>query len=236
MNFSKLMLALFFTVGATNMLYCQKPATFYSQFGQDAYVYNKFFVGKIGGVFIDIGANDGITLSNSYFFETQLGWTGICVEPLPAVFEKLRRNRSSICIEGCVYDKADTVSFLSISGGPDMLSGIVDNYHPAHLQRIEREVAETGGAYEKIQVRCYAFNDLLASNNIYHVDYLTIDTEGGELEILKSIDFSRFDISVIDVENNYNDPEFERYMATQGYRKLTDAPHVCDEFYTKLSE
>ena len=62
---------------------------FYSQVGQDRFLLENFFRGRRGGVFLDIGAYDGETLSNTLFFEKTMGWTGLCVEPLPSAASRL---------------------------------------------------------------------------------------------------------------------------------------------------
>ena len=69
----------------------------YSQYGQDVYLINSIFPDRINGYFVDVGAYDGITLSNTFILEKHLGWSGICIEPNPEAFEKLRANRSCIC-------------------------------------------------------------------------------------------------------------------------------------------
>ena len=66
--------------------------TFYSQFGQDAFVFKEFFENKQNGIFIDIGAHDGESFSNSKFFEKTLNWKGICIEPIPEVFQELKKK------------------------------------------------------------------------------------------------------------------------------------------------
>jgi len=210
---------------------------FYSQCKQDAYVYDTFFKEKQNGVFVDIGANDGIKYSNTYFFEQQMGWTGICVEPIPEIFTRLRSNRNCICIHGCVSDKEGIQSFLRVRTavrGQEMLSGLIDKYDPRHVQRIQREVKRSRGSTEVLSVPCYTFNQLLRDHNIHHVDYLSIDTEGGELDILKSIDFTRTAIDVIDVENAYKSPEFQQFLESQGYKKM--ATLAQDEIYRKVRE
>lgn len=191
---------------------------YHSQCGQDQYVYEHFFKDKKNGIFIDIGANDGITFSNSYFFEKECGWSGICVEPIPATFESLNSIRDCLCIQGCIGPKRETAKFLCISGPLEMLSGIVKRYDPKHTLRIEKELKVAGGSYEVIDVECYTVNQLLAFNGIDHVDFLSLDTEGGELQILKSIDFKKFQIDVIAVENNYSNPKFTSFMKRKGYR------------------
>ena len=64
---------------------------FYSQFNQDNYVFNKFFKNNQNGFFLDIGEHDGVTGNNTKFFE-DLGWSGVCIEPIPSVFEELKKT------------------------------------------------------------------------------------------------------------------------------------------------
>jgi FkbM family methyltransferase len=176
---------------------------------------------------LDIGASDGITISNSYFFEKQLGWTGICVEPIPQRAAELRKNRNCICIEGCISDKNETSQFLRISSPSiftEMLSGLAQKYDPRHLQRIQQEL-RVGGRYSIVAVKCYRLNDILAQYNIKHIDYLSLDTEGGELDILRSIDFNTYKIDVITVEDNYNDPEFISFLTSQGFNFVQRLEH-----------
>jgi len=177
---------------------------------------------KKNGVFVDIGANDGIFLSNTYFFEKKRGWRGICIEPIPETFATLRQNRNCICVQGCIGpENQKGIPFLRISGPLEGLSGIIERYDPKHVQRIEKQLKEYGGSSEIIEVDCYNLNDLLTHHHMTHIDFLSIDTEGGELEILKSIDFEKFQIDVITVENNYKDPEFQPFMLSKGYRFVT---------------
>lgn len=203
---------------------------FYSQYKQDKFVYETFFRDTRNGTFVDIGANDGETLSNTLFFEEQLGWNGICIEPLPHIFEKLKNRRRCLCIQGCIADHDGTEEFLMIKGYAEMLSGIIRHYDPHHRARIE---AESHGNYQKVKVNTYNLNTLLNHYGFKHIDYLSIDTEGGELGILQSIDFTTYSISVIDVENNYNDSRIKEFLASKGYRFITRID--CDEIYAHTS-
>ncbi len=227
-QFISLIKRLFFIAFLFNTAFCEE--IFYSQSGQDRFLHEHVFKGKRNGVFVDIGAYDGITLSNSYFFEQTLGWTGICVEPIPATFEKLKSIRKALCIQGCISDKYETASFMHVQGSPEMLSGILENLDPRHVERILNEIKQDGGSFEIIPVRCYNINKLLLDNNITHVDYLSLDIEGGELEVLKSIDYSKIDIDVIDVENNYG-ADFQSFLQSKGYEKIAEIPP--DEIYQK---
>lgn len=208
------------------------PLSFKSQFKQDEFVYQAFFKDKRDGVFVDIGAHDGIGYSNTYFFEKTLGWKGLCIEPIPEVFAQLRNNRKAICVQGCINNRKGDVSFMRARGAIEMLSGIVDKYDPRHLQRLKREAANAGITPEIITVPSLLLNELLEEHHFFHVDYLSIDTEGGELDILKSIDYDRFDISVIDVENNYQSSEIRDFLASKNYRFVTKLD--VDEIYSKI--
>lgn len=79
---------------------------YYSQSEEDRILNEGIFHDKKGGVFVDIGAYDGVSFSNTYYFESSLDWTGLCVEPLKGPFSKLVESRpGSICVQGCVYDR-----------------------------------------------------------------------------------------------------------------------------------
>ncbi|KKP36088.1 MAG: hypothetical protein UR26_C0001G0132 [candidate division TM6 bacterium GW2011_GWF2_32_72] len=203
-----------------------------SQYGQDRFVYETFFKNKSDGVFVDIGATDGETISNTFFFEKSLGWKGICAEPRGSVFNKLSDKRNCVCFNGCITDFNGETEFLEIDGYSQDLSGIVKSYDSRHLQRIETELENYGGASKKIKTKCRRLNDLLKENNFARVDYLSLDIEGGELDVLKGINFDDVFIDVIDVENNYKDSRIKDYLMGQGYELVSRI--ACDEIYRKI--
>lgn len=193
---------------------------YHSQWGQDQIVNDRFFHNKKDGIFIDIGAHNGIMFSNSLFYEKELNWNGICIEPIPIRFEELKMNRNCICIQGCISDRTGKNQFLYVDckkTSVEMLSGLVDKYDPKHVDRINKAITAFNGKTEMIDVDCFLFNDLLEKNNISHVDFLSIDTEGGEFDIISTIDFSRYAVDVIVLEDNYHDPRFVPYLAEKGF-------------------
>jgi len=180
----------------------------YSQSGQDAFVIS-YFNNKKNGVFIDIGAADGIKLSNTYYLEKELNWTGICFEPNPITFKNLDENRNCIKIMAGVSDKKSIEKFTIAN----FLSGITKYYDPRHVKRIE----ETKQKKDEIEVQCLLLCDVLREYNIFNIDYLDIDTEGNEFEIIKTIDFDKFDIKLITIENNYNNKDQTNFVISKGY-------------------
>jgi FkbM family methyltransferase len=189
---------------------------FYSQYGQDEFI-DKFLNQKTNGVFVDIGAFDGISLSNTYFFEKERNWNGICVEPQKEYYEKLIKNRNSICYNRCVYSDTRMVQFWNVCGPSAMLSGIENNLDERHKERINRELIQYGGKLVIEEMQTISFNDMLCENNIKKVDYCSIDTEGSELILLKSIDFNEFDISCFSIEGNYGFSDIDELMISKGY-------------------
>lgn len=200
---------------------------YYSQFEQDKIV-NEYFNNKTEGFFVDIGAADGIRFSNSKFFE-EIGWKGICIEPNPKAFEDLIKVRTNKCVKKAVSDKVGTAQFFQITEGPEQLSGLVDEFTEAAIYRINNDLQQSKSDYEYIEVECDLFENIVDQNRI---DFLSLDTEGNELKILQSIDFNRFDIEVITVENNDYDYKFMNFLTPKGYRFIKRLG--CDELYIKI--
>lgn len=193
---------------------------YYSQCGQDKYLNENIFKGKKRGTFLDIGANDGITFSNTYFFEKELEWKGICFEPLKLAFDKLTKVRNSININACASDEDKLDYFLSVTGYGEMLSGLKSKYDARHLQRINDTIKEFGGEVNEIEVQCLDINKTLLQYNFANIDFVSIDTEGNELEILKAIDFQKIHIKAITVENNYKSLDFNLFLTSKGFIKI----------------
>lgn len=208
--------------------------SYYSQWEQDKWLNEHIFHGKRNGVFIDVGAHDGISCSNSYFFEKNLNWTGICIEPIPEIFQRLQKNRACICVEGCAYNKEGKVNFTRMHGYCEMLSGIDEEYNSQHKNRIESELTTMGGTKENLSVHSYTLDKLCKTHNITEVDYLSIDVEGSEMSVLQGIDWSSLNIDIIDIEVNYKEDEelITDFLNKQGYtliKKLTG-----DNIYRKI--
>lgn len=200
-----------------------------SQYKQDFFV-DKLFKKKKKGFFLDIGAHDGMSYSNSFFFEKKRNWKGICIEPNPTVFERLQQNRKSINYNVCITDVEGIVKYRKIEGYAEMLSGIVEFMDDAHLQRINDECKSYGGSYVDIDVKCMNINSILEENNISKIDFLSIDTEGAEYKIIKSIDFDKYIIECLVVENNNLSNEIRDLLSNRGYKFIH---YKSDDFFLK---
>jgi len=189
----------------------------------------QYFNGKVNGVYVDIGANDGITWSNSLCFELNYNWTGLCIEPHPVAYEKLNKNRKSINLNIAISDSNDDLDFMSIEGYAEMLSGLVSKYDPQHVQRIQRETQQHGDKVTTLKIKCKKLTDVLQEHNIQHVDYLSIDTEGSEISVIEGIDFTKNSFDLISLECNYDPAPLHDLMSK---KRFTFLQKVCgDNFY-----
>lgn len=197
-------------------------ATFYSQVGQDQYVYEHFFKDRSEkGTFVDIGAYDGIEGSNSCFFEREQGWSGVCIEPQPEAFAKLRKARTCVCVQGALAKTEGKRQFLAIPQYADQLSGFVDTYHPQHLDKIKNCESYFPDKSHIIEVECFTFDAIMKQNGITHINFLSLDTEGSEYEILTSIDWDAYTIDVLAIEDNYHEARITQFLEQKGYKVVT---------------
>jgi FkbM family methyltransferase len=185
----------------------------YSQLGQDLEVV-KFYNNKNGGFFIEIGASDGINLSNTYLLETQYNWKGICCEPIPGNFDKLVKNRpNSICYKEAVYNKSGLTLTFDIANNYDLLSGISEH--------IDKHKSSVDANKTSIQVQTISLLDVLNNANApSFIEYMSLDTEGSEFEILKYFDFDKYTFGLIDIEHNHIEPrrtEIKNLLLSKGY-------------------
>jgi len=177
-----------------------------SQNGQDlfALLANDF---KKNGVFLEFGAYDGVIFSNTHLLEKFFGWNGILIDPIPEHFKRMELNRKCKLIHGAITaEQQDSV--------------LIEELAASDLSRFVKERK----IFKKIhKVKAFTLsqviNQHLASNEI---DFLSIDTEGNELEILKSIDLNRYKIKAVCVEHNFRkgSEEMIKYMVYNGYEHL----------------
>jgi len=186
-------------------------APYFSQFSQDRYLHHLFFKNKRGGTFVELGAYDGVIGSNTLFFEKKLKWSGVCIEPLPEQFKRLKKTRSCICSNLAIADFNGFTTFIATG----LLSGIRDKMDPRHVARISPPERNK----KNIRVRCCTFKHLMAKYNVKQIDYLSLDVEGAEMDVLCKIDFSIVNIDVMSVESNYRDQSEAicSYLGQKGY-------------------
>lgn len=165
------------------------------------------------GLYVDIAANEPVRISNSYFFDACLGWHGVCVEANPRYFDILRRHRRCALVQRCVGDEISNVTFIDEGG----LSGIEATNKNSLLWRKNGVLDQR----RRIEVNCVRTRDALGPLGVSRIDFLSLDVEGHELEVLQGLDWETTRISVLVVENV--NQELYAFMREKGYRVLPSA-------------
>jgi FkbM family methyltransferase len=195
---------------------------YHSQCGQDRYLDQEVFHGYRRGVFVEVGAWDGVDLSNTVFFERERGWSGLAIEPLPDRYQQLVANRTCKPLNVAISETEGEAEFLALSGPTSMLSGLVSSYDPRHVNRINKEAAELGAEKTVLRVPTRRLDSIFREHGLTRIHYLSIDVEGAEFECLRSIDFDAVYIDVIGFESNYRDtlPPILEFLKARGYMRL----------------
>lgn len=200
-----------------------------SQLSQDLWVLSVLGAPK-SGFFVEFGATNGIDLSNTYLLEKSFGWQGILAEPAKCWWNELARQRWAVIDHRCVWSQSG-VDLMFNETKIEELSTI-NEFSSADRHSIRRQ---RGKVYS---VETVSLLDLLDGHSAPAViDYLSIDTEGSEYEILSHFDFSRYTFRLITVEHNYSENRLAIFdlLTTHGYRRVLESISDFDDWYVHRS-
>lgn len=174
-----------------------------------------------GGIFVEAGANDGINQSNTFYFETYRRWRGLLVEPIPELAERCRHNRPEAIVECYAlvpFDRAGERIPMVFTNLTSLVRGAMKTADEEARHIAAGSAIQSITPYE-LQVVGQPLSTLLDRHGFTHIDLLSLDVEGYELQALKGIDFTRHRPRFILVEARYR-AEIDDYLA----------PHytVCD--------
>jgi FkbM family methyltransferase len=196
-----------------------------SQLRQDLFVlYLENF--KRAGFFVEFGATNGIDLSNTYLLETEFGWDGILAEPAVCWQPDLELNRTAAIEKRCVWSSSGGHIEFNETAIPELST--VDTFSYSDLHSVGRKKGK------RYMVETISINDLLNEYNApRHIDYLSIDTEGSEFEILSSVDFERYSFGVITCEHNFTPmrEKIHNLLKAHGYSRIFTEISDCDDWY-----
>jgi hypothetical protein len=204
--------------------------------GQDLFVID-ILGGLRRGYFLDSGASNGRTGSNTWLLESAYGWTGVCVEPNNDSFRQLQANRACICLNCCLYNQDGPVEFLEAAG---VYGGILDEYDPGHLRFTRKMLA---GRWmdnvppPTVSKRAHTIRSVLRGAGAPRtIDYWSLDTEGSELALLRSFPFDEYRLRVLTVEHNNGAvrAEIQSFLEARGYLRVRNLG--IDDGYASAGE
>jgi FkbM family methyltransferase len=178
------------------------------------------------GYFVEFGATNGITNSNSALLEREYGWGGLLAEPNPVWHPDLRRNRRAAIDERCVAARTgETVEFLAVEEAElGTMAAYAAQDHFADIRNLA----------PRIPVETVSLDDLLAAHQAPStIDYMSIDTEGSEYEILSVFDFNRWHVRLFSIEHNYTkrETDIDALLSRRGYRRVFREFSQWDAWY-----
>lgn len=185
----------------------------FSQFHQDYYLYTRHFINlKRQGTYIDIASNDPISISNTYFFDRCLQWKGVCVEGNHVYFEPTYRYRSCQLVPTCVGSRDGQFVTFGLHGGAGGVLG--DTYKSTkRLQKLNQTI-------DTITERCTTMELVLKREGITEIDFLSLDVEGHELEVLKGFGLDSVIVKVMTIEVTGSDlSQIEAFLENMGYKR-----------------
>ena len=201
-----------------------------AQLSQDLFVLSQVGL-KTEGFFIEFGATNGMTLSNTYLLESRFQWNGILAEPAKYWHGALRNNRKCKIETDCVWRKSNEVLTFNEASSMKELSTI-ESHSAGDFH------AESRKKGRRYTVKTISLSDLLdkyAAPRI--VDYLSIDTEGSEYEILNGFNFEKYQFRVITCEHNFA-PQRDSIFALlsrHGYQRKFERCSEFDDWYVQPS-
>lgn len=190
---------------------------FFSQTGEDVLI-NSVLQNKPNGFYIDIGAYDPYKYSNTYGLFAR-GWHGINIDPNPKSIEKFNQARpDDINLNIGISDKPEELTYYNFKEAAfnTFSKRLVDSYKTSPLST----------AQIKVRRLDEVLNEYVAP--LQKIDLMTIDTEGYDLNVLKSNNWNKYRPTVVAVEFDVNDNRIDKYMAAQKYKP------VCNTILTKI--
>jgi FkbM family methyltransferase len=183
---------------------------------------------KKNGFFVEFGATNGFSDSNTYLLEKEFKWSGILAEPNKIFYRKIKLNRSCYIENSCIYNSTGNFVNFVETRNPNLST--IDLFKNYDFHKKDRKKLKT------YKVRTISLIDLLKKYNAPKIiDYLSIDTEGSEFEILKNFDFNLYTFKVITVEHNFNSYRKKIYdlLTNQGYKRKYIGLSNWDDWYVK---
>ena len=195
---------------------------YYSQINQDKN-YLTYTNNKKNGYFVDIGASDGKCFSNTLTLEESYHWDGLLLEPNIVPYEVCKKTRRNKTLQLAVYNKNGEIEFYSPAN--NLMGGVKSDLNPVIIDIYQKE----GYGWKGFNVPCKTLYTILEENNAPHlIDYMSLDTEGSEFEILECFfkeNNNKYTISYLDIEHNFiqeNKKKINDVLIKNGYKFLKD--------------
>lgn len=199
-----------------------------SQLRQDLFVLNQLNFKK-KGFFVEFGAADGIHYSNTLLLEKKFGWKGILAEPGRIYYKKLQSNRKCHIEKKIIWK--DSKSELLFNETADPYASTINDFSFLDINKLSRVKSNS-----KYKIKTISLLDLLKKYNAPKIiDYISIDTEGSEFDILNSFNFKKYRFRIITCEVFSNKKKIQNLLSKNGYTQIFSDLSGFDNWYINKS-
>ena len=175
-------------------------SNYFSQCLEDKFLNENYFKNKKKGIYLELGALDGILYSNTKYFEDQHNWRGILIEPHPLKFQLLKTNRpNNVLFNNLISNSSEQLEFLYFTDHLTQVSGVVNSLSDHHYNAYFNNDKFSNIPQQKMLIIPKTLSEIINSSGIKHIDLLSLDVEGHEYEVLLSYNFD-IQIDVILIE------------------------------------
>lgn len=198
--------------------------------GQDKWVINEVFNGKRGGFFVELGAADGFSDSNTFALEKHFGWSGLLIEPNPVNHVKIkeRHRRTATAVPYAVDPEGGKLEFMVDGQLSSLLVDEADNMTPRRAAKVAR-YREQGKVVTVEALPLEGIFDKFGAPA--DIDYFSLDVEGSETRILRNFPFDRYRFLSLTIERPT--PELNEILFRNGYHFVRNS--LYDTFYVHES-
>ena len=209
---------------------------YYSQCQEDVFLNDRHFHNKRGGTYIELGALDGVVYSNTKFFEDNFGWTGILIEPHPHMFETLKQSRpNNFLFQDLVSCHQEELKFRYFEHCYAPVSGVENTLTEHHFRDYFENPCNQPLPQSSIMMKPKTLTEIVKSTGLQHIDFLSLDVEGHEYEVLQSWDFSvPIDVILIELlgQDSEKDELCRQLLIKNGYK--FDCKFAHNEVFTNF--
>lgn len=190
---------------------------------EESFLHSNYFKGVCGGRYAELGAHDGINQDNTLAFHKILNWTGLLIEPSPARFEKLRKNRKrDTLVNKAICQTSRTVHFIDRSYVGGILEFMNDEFINYWHSKVDMSALPT--------IQCSTFESI-ASKDANFYDFLSLDVEGAEYPVLETLGSIEFGVVLVesDGRNPVKDYSVRSLLENNGY--IFDGKHNRSQWF-----
>ena len=199
----------------------------FSQCGQDKFVAENLFNLKENGNFVEVGAHDGVALSNTWVLERYLSWSGVCIEPSSRSTDIVNRRKKSKVFNYCASPRRFENQLVRLREYVNReISHTIfeDLYDPPHYAK---KIETKGKEYWDRLKKCKTLDSILVESDIKNdIDYISIDTQGSEWMIMEDFTFDKWNVKVLTIANDMyvggekkrNRKKIKSLMEDNGYK------------------